>query len=180
MAPEQVRGLVADTRADIFSFGAILYEMLSGTRAFKGETPADTLSAILTVDPPEIAKKRRTDMACDRPGRTPVPREGPAPALSVGTRRGIRARNRDGVFNSAPPRTRGSRRSATVARRGVAGRGCCSRPRCRCRWIVASAPVERRISGASGRIDRTSSRRHARWRAGTRAGQPRGGLHRGG
>ena len=54
MAPEQVRGLGLDHRADIFAFGAVLYEMLSGERAFKGETAADTMTAILTKDPPDL------------------------------------------------------------------------------------------------------------------------------
>lgn len=54
MAPEQVRGLAVDHRADIFAFGAVLYEMLSGERAFKGETAADTMTAILTKEPPEL------------------------------------------------------------------------------------------------------------------------------
>ena len=47
MSPEQVRGQSADHRSDIFAFGAILYEMLSGQRAFRGSTVADTISAIL-------------------------------------------------------------------------------------------------------------------------------------
>jgi serine/threonine protein kinase len=54
MAPEQVRGLAVDHRADIFAFGAVVYEMLTGTRAFRRETGADTLSAILTAEPPEL------------------------------------------------------------------------------------------------------------------------------
>ncbi len=54
MAPEQVRGLPVDHRTDIFAFGAVLFEMLTGRRVFHGHTPADTLSAILTTDPPEI------------------------------------------------------------------------------------------------------------------------------
>src|SRR5213594_1066775 len=54
MAPEQVRGQAADYRADIFAFGAILYEMLSGQRAFRGATAADTISAILDKDPPDL------------------------------------------------------------------------------------------------------------------------------
>ena len=58
MAPEQVRGLEVDHRADMFAFGAVLYEMLSGQRAFKGETAADTLSAILSKDPPELDSAR--------------------------------------------------------------------------------------------------------------------------
>src|SRR5215471_14613559 len=48
MAPEQVRGLAVDNRADTFALGAVLYEMLSGQRAFRGETAADTMTAILT------------------------------------------------------------------------------------------------------------------------------------
>ncbi len=59
MAPEQVRGQTADHRADIFAFGAILYEMLSGRRAFHGETTADTMSAILKEDPPDLPVAER-------------------------------------------------------------------------------------------------------------------------
>ena len=58
MAPEQVRGLAIDHRADIFAFGAVLYEMLSGERAFQGETAADTMTAILTKDPPDLDLER--------------------------------------------------------------------------------------------------------------------------
>src|SRR5207253_6641394 len=55
MSPEQVRGRPADARSDIFSFGAILYEMLSGKRAFHGDSAADTMSAILKEDPPDLS-----------------------------------------------------------------------------------------------------------------------------
>jgi Tol biopolymer transport system component len=54
MSPEQVRGLPADHRSDIFAFGTILYEMLSGHRAFRGETTADTMTAILKENPPDL------------------------------------------------------------------------------------------------------------------------------
>lgn len=54
MSPEQVRGKPADARSDIFSFGVVLYEMLSGKRAFQGETPADLMSAILNHEPAEL------------------------------------------------------------------------------------------------------------------------------
>jgi serine/threonine protein kinase len=55
MAPEQVRGLAADPRSDIFAFGAILYEMLSGKRAFQRDTPIETMTAILKEDPPDVS-----------------------------------------------------------------------------------------------------------------------------
>ena len=54
MAPEQVRASDVDSRADIFAFGALLYELLTGTRAFQGDTAADVMTAVLTVDPPEL------------------------------------------------------------------------------------------------------------------------------
>src|SRR5438876_1726765 len=56
MSPEQVRGQGADHRSDIFSFGSILYELFSGKRAFSGDSPADTMSAILHEDPPELTR----------------------------------------------------------------------------------------------------------------------------
>jgi len=54
MSPEQVRGLNVDARSDLFSLGTILYEMVSGKRAFGGDTPADTMSAILKEEPPPL------------------------------------------------------------------------------------------------------------------------------
>jgi serine/threonine protein kinase/Tol biopolymer transport system component len=59
MAPEQVRGRPVDARADIFSFGAVLYEMLTGKRAFRGESPVETLNAILKEDPPGLFESTR-------------------------------------------------------------------------------------------------------------------------
>jgi eukaryotic-like serine/threonine-protein kinase len=54
MAPEQVRGLIVDARADLFALGAVLYEMPSGRPAFKRDTVADTMTAVLNEDPPTL------------------------------------------------------------------------------------------------------------------------------
>ncbi len=56
MSPEQVRGLPADARSDIFAAGVILYEMLTGRRAFKKATSADTMAAVLNEDPPPASQ----------------------------------------------------------------------------------------------------------------------------
>jgi len=56
MAPEQVRGEPADHRADLFALGAILYEMLSGRRAFRRASAIETLNAILKEDPPDLSE----------------------------------------------------------------------------------------------------------------------------
>ena len=55
MSPEQVKGEAADPRSDIFALGAILYEMFSGQRAFRRDTAAETMTAILKEDPPELS-----------------------------------------------------------------------------------------------------------------------------
>ena len=60
MSPEQVRGREVDQRTDIFSFGAILFEMLSGTRAFKRDSAVETMNAILKEEPPELSESGKT------------------------------------------------------------------------------------------------------------------------
>ena len=56
MAPEQIEGLEADARTDIFAFGALLYEMLTGRTAFEGKTRASLLGAILKDEPPAVSR----------------------------------------------------------------------------------------------------------------------------
>ena len=60
MSPEQVRGRDVDARSDIFSFGAVFYEMLSGRRAFRRDSAVETMSAILREEPPELLESGRT------------------------------------------------------------------------------------------------------------------------
>src|SRR5438128_1014535 len=55
MAPEQLEGQEADARTDIFAFGAVLYEMLTGRKAFEGKSQASLISAIMSADPPSIS-----------------------------------------------------------------------------------------------------------------------------
>ena len=59
MSPEQVRARPVDHRSDIFSFGSVLYEMLSGQRAFRGASAVETMNAILKEDPPELSETNR-------------------------------------------------------------------------------------------------------------------------
>jgi Tol biopolymer transport system component len=59
MSPEQVRAQPVDHRSDIFSFGAVLYEMLSGRRAFRGASAVETMNAILKEDPPDLSDTNR-------------------------------------------------------------------------------------------------------------------------
>jgi eukaryotic-like serine/threonine-protein kinase len=67
MAPEQMEGLPADTRTDIFAFGALLFEMLTGRKAFEGKTHASLLSAILKDEAPAVSHMRPgTPAALDR------------------------------------------------------------------------------------------------------------------
>jgi serine/threonine protein kinase/Tfp pilus assembly protein PilF len=66
MSPEQVRGQAADPRSDIFAAGAILYEMVTGQRAFQGASPADTMSAVLREQPMDLVLRSGTPPALAR------------------------------------------------------------------------------------------------------------------
>jgi Tol biopolymer transport system component len=66
MSPEQARGKAVDRRADIWAFGTVLYEMLTGRKAFEGETVSDTLAAVLTKEPKWSALPAGTPSAVRR------------------------------------------------------------------------------------------------------------------
>ena len=66
MSPEQARGETADHRSDIFALGAVLYEMLTGRRAFHGDTAVETLNAILKQEPEEFAPELKVPPGLDR------------------------------------------------------------------------------------------------------------------
>ena len=91
MSPEQAQGKPADARSDIFSFGLVLYEMLTGRRAFDGTNPASVIAAILERDAPSAAGV--APPALDRVLQT-VPGQGSRGAMAVGA--GYPSRARDG------------------------------------------------------------------------------------
>ena len=75
MAPEQLRGLAVDQRTDVFAFGCLLYEMVSGQRAFQGETAADILSANPVKRSPAVVVQSRGVAAGARRDRRAMSRE---------------------------------------------------------------------------------------------------------
>ena len=107
MSPEQARGRQADTRSDIWAFGAVLYEMLSGQRAFTGDNVADTLAAVLRADPPWTALPPDTPQAVTTPASS-LPSEGSETAIAAHRRRATGARRR-----------RTDRVGASIDRRGT-------------------------------------------------------------
>jgi tetratricopeptide (TPR) repeat protein len=113
-SPEQIKGQPTDARSDIFSFGAVLYEMLTGRRAFSGDTAADTPSAILEEDPTPLADY------CD---------EAPAALRHIVSR--SLAKNPDDRFQSA---------DALVGELGVVSRALAA-PRQRRRPVLAAVAL---------------------------------------
>ena len=107
MSPEQVRGKEVDARTDIFAFGAILYEMLSGQRAFKGESSVETMNAILKEDPPELETEKLKRVAGTGANRAALPGEGAGTPIPLGARRGICAGGDLGDLEHQPVSERG-------------------------------------------------------------------------
>ena len=92
MSPEQVRGEAVDNRSDIFSLGAILYEMISGQRAFRGDSSVEVMTSILKAGAAGPERERYECVARAATDRASLPGEKARSAFSVGQRPGFRPR----------------------------------------------------------------------------------------
>ena len=136
MAPEQVRGQAVDPRVDLFALGAVLYEMLTGQRAFKRDTPAETMTAILNDEPPEPSTVRpAVSPALDRIVRHCLEKNANE-RFQIGARRRVRARVALGIGRDQVRRR--DRQAAHVVEAGRGHRG--RRPRRRWRTLVRPPP----------------------------------------
>ena len=119
MSPEQVRGEPSDHRSDIFALGCVLYEMLTGQRAYKRDTAAETMSAILREDPPDPSTLNITIPASRVADAATVSREAAARTIRIGARpgvcAGVRARQQQRVRWC---RTAGRAQPTLAVRRG--------------------------------------------------------------
>ena len=119
MSPEQARGKPVDKRADIWAFGCVLYEMLSGRRPFVGETTTDMLAAIISREPDLTALPAAVPSSV-RHLVGAMSREGPEAAVARHRRRESGAR---GIRSEPGRRRTASPRRAVAGRRGRAA-GC--------------------------------------------------------
>ena len=144
MAPEQAEGRSVDARADVFAFGAVLYEMLSGQRAFQGSSPLSIMAAVLHDQPTPLSQVCAGIPPAPRRHRHALPREGSRPS---GTR----------PQWSCAPR---SRSSARRSRRPSSLRtGRVTRP------VIAALVVVAAAGSRCGHLARRSARRACDGRA---------------
>ena len=142
MSPEQVRGKPADHRSDIFSFGSILYEMLSGKRAFHGDSPADTDERDPERRSAGTLRNRSQHSTGPATDREPLPGEKSEPAFSVSWRCGFQSRIADRNFGLQQKRDAcGGRPFAVPAALAASVTGCASVPDCVCRNLFRSQAV---------------------------------------
>ena len=150
MAPEQASGEAVDARADIFSFGAMLYEMATGQRAFSGKTPAETLSAVMQSQPKPpsharaipAARSRADDPAMSAEGpRKTLPDDGGPAGGSGGDQGGVGFRQGEFDTDRIEHRCRSPSRSAPGGAGGGERGGCAWRRGTR--LVVIQAPRPR-------------------------------------
>ncbi len=162
MSPEQARGKAAGRRADIWAFGCVLYEMLTGTRAFEGESVSDTLAAVLRGQPNWGALPHETPSAIRALLRRCLERDPRERVADLGA--ALFVIKEQGALAAAPVRRRVSPDHAASRRRGRHGHAARRRRRGRDRCLGRNAT---RRPG-----DRHSDDRHHGWRRGTEL--PRG------
>ena len=97
MSPEQAEGKPVDARSDIFSFGSVLYEMLSGSRAFDGQSSAALLAAVMRDEPKPLNEFKRDIPAGSTPNRQTLPEQRPGGAIR------LRRRARTGAQDLSRP-----------------------------------------------------------------------------
>ena len=162
MSPEQVRGETVDTRTDVWAFGCLLYEMLSGQPAFRGASPAEVMAAVL-----------RDDVDWDR-----LPPETPAPL-----RRLLRRCLRREAAGAAPGHRRCAPRAERAGTRGASAGGAGARTRWPALALALAGGRGRpggagRASGSAARASRPRSRRDAPQPGAARRARPRRRLRR--
>jgi serine/threonine protein kinase len=148
MSPEQVRGLPVDARSDLFSFGTVLYEMLSGRRAFQGDTAADTMTAVLREDPPgpRATFRRHSNASSVIVSRRALPSAFNRPAISCSAWRlfprppAREQRRRSRAVCGIPSRGRDLRDPGWLAFWPASSRG---RPPARWRFSGSRVPLRR-------------------------------------
>ena len=84
MAPEQLEGKEADARTDIFAFGSVLYEMLTGKKAFEGKSQASLISAIMSSEPRTDVGAPADDSAVTGPARRALSGQRPGRTVAIG------------------------------------------------------------------------------------------------
>ena len=145
LAPEQARGELADHRADIFSLGAVLYEMLTGRRAFKGTSPAELLSSVLRDEPPTAVGVRPAHPARrSTSSSTTASRRAPTSASS---RRGTSP----STSTASAARSRSAATRSAAAASGAGGRAPCALGLAALVLLGGGFEVGRRVgAGAAG------------------------------
>ncbi len=115
MSPEQARGKTVDKRADIWSFGVVLFEMLSGTRLFAGETVSDTLASVLREEVPWNRLPKATPPHVTQVLKRCLTRDAHDRLRDIGDARLALT----GAFETLAPQAAGTSRSGTRTRRSA-------------------------------------------------------------